>query len=212
MKITEGESYSVNELLDHLWAELESGRIKDVKAKAAVLELFEKYRGERAVFRPSGKAWGRSPFNPNAWRRLDDSELIPGFRRPRERRRWSSATKVEVLTKTAGHCYSCGQKLGGVVPTDICHIIPFSAGGSDEVENLLPGCRICNRVRQNFTPHQIQRILSIGSVLVREVDRETKLGRDVFSFLKSDDARRQMNRKYKDFSLLVYQQSKEPNH
>ena len=208
-----GDSYPVDDILKFLWKELESGRIKDVKAKAAVLELFEKHRGERAVFSPHGPKWGSSAFNPNAWERPGGGELIVGFRQQRERRRYSANTKEKVLMKTDGHCYSCGQKLAGF-PFDICHIIPFSVGGSDEIENLLPGCRVCNRIRQNFTPHQIQRILSIGSVLVREVDRETRLGNDVFAFLETEDARRRMNRKYKDFSLLVYQrslQSRQPN-
>lgn len=132
-------------------------------------------------------------------------DLITGYRKPRARKPFSPKTRKEVAAKTDGHCYSCGHKFESLSEIWIEHIIPFSLGGSDEVHNLLPGCRVCNYTRQNFTPHQIQRMLSIGSVLVREIDKKSALGEEVLDFLKSEDARREKKRKHKDQSFLVYE-------
>lgn len=203
-----GTSYVVREILEVLHCDLESGRVKDVRGKYPLLELFEPHCDEHAIFSPFGGAWGMSPYNPNVWKKPDGSDLTVGYRKPRARKPFTRKVRLEVMAKTGGHCYSCGQHLSDPSSVWIEHIIPFSTGGSDAIENLLPGCRICNYTRQNFTPHQIQRILSIGSVLVREIDSETDLGSSVLMFLESEDARRASKRKHKDYGFLVYK--KEP--
>jgi hypothetical protein len=173
----------------------------------ALLELFEPHKEASAIFTPCGSAWGQSPYNPNVWKREDGEDLIEGFRRPRARKPFSLKTRLEVMAKTGGHCYSCGEKFNDPSEVWIEHIIAFSVGGSDELDNLLPGCHICNYTRQNFTPHQIKRILSIGSVMVREIDKETEFGNAALNFLEKEDARRTAKRKHQDQSFLVYKRN-----
>lgn len=45
-------------------------------------------------------------------------------------------------------CAYCGQ-VGGKLEVD--HVIPFSKGGSDEVDNLITSCRRCNRQKKDKT-------------------------------------------------------------
>jgi hypothetical protein len=200
----EFEKYPVSKIIEILLSDMESGRVEDVKGKMPLIELFEKEKEASATYTPFGSAWGSSPYNPNVWKNENGEDLITGYRKPRARKPFSPKTRKEVSEKTDGHCYSCGHKFQSLSEIWIEHIIPFSLGGSDEPQNLLPGCRICNYTRQNFTPHQIQRMLSIGSVLVREIDKETNLGSEVLDFLKSEDDRRAKKRKHKDQSFLVY--------
>lgn len=200
-----GQEYPVSQIIEVLRQDIESGRLGLVNEKMQLLELYEPYRREKAIFKPFGGPWGNTPLNPNTWKKSDGSDLITGYRSPRARKPFSQKLRAEVMAKTDGHCYSCGQKFIAASEVWIEHIIAFSVGGSDTIENLLPGCRICNYTRQNFTPNQIQRILSIGSVLVREIDKQTTLGQNVLAFLRSEDLRRKARRKHADYGFLVFE-------
>jgi hypothetical protein len=204
---TANQAYLVTQILKVLYRDLETGRVQDVYGKIPLLELFEEHKDESAIFTPFGGAWGQSPYNPNVWKKDNGEDLIQGYRKPRARKPFPLKTRLAVMEKTAGHCYSCGEKFNDPSEVWIEHVIAFSAGGSDELDNLLPGCRICNYTRQNFTPHQIKRILSIGSVMVREIDKESAIGNDALTFLEKEDVRRASKRKHENQSFLVYKSS-----
>lgn len=51
-----------------------------------------------------------------------------------------------VLRRDNFRCVICGK--GGLLEVD--HIVPWSAGGSDDVDNLRTLCRRCNQERSNF--------------------------------------------------------------
>jgi 5-methylcytosine-specific restriction endonuclease McrA len=199
-----GVRYPVLQIIQELTDDLESGRVSDVDGKTPLIELFEKVREQIAVYTPFGSGWDSSPYNPKVWKTEDDKDLISGYREGRSRKTFSQAVRKAVSDKTDGHCYSCGRKFNDVSEIWIKHIIAFSVGGSDELSNLLPGCRICNYTRQNFTPKTIQRILSIGSVMVRQIDKETPIGQETLSFLVQEDDRLAKSSKHKDQSFLVY--------
>jgi hypothetical protein len=198
-----GEEYPVAQIIEVVRKDIESGRLGGVQDKLQLLELFEPHRSERAVFKPFGGTWGDSPRNPNAWKKTDGSDLIPGYRQPRARKPFTKKIRAEVMAKTNGHCYSCGHKFESPSEVWIEHIIAFSTGGSNTIENLLPGCRICNYTRSKHTPRKIQRILTIGSVLVDEIDRQTTLGKDLLAFLQATETRRRSKRKHADYGFLV---------
>ncbi|MBC8125749.1 MAG: HNH endonuclease [Gloeobacteraceae cyanobacterium ES-bin-144] len=200
-----GREYPVSQIIEVLRKDIESGRLGFVHEKMQLLELYEPHRSEHAVFTPFGGSWGGTPLNPNTWKKQDGGDLIPGYRQPRKRKPFSKKLRIEVIAKTNGHCYSCGQKFNTPSEVWIEHIIAFSIGGSDTIENLLPGCRICNYTRQNFTPNQIQRILSVGSVLVREMDKATNLGSDILTFLRAEDTRRRSRRRHESYGFLVFE-------
>ncbi|MBX3417046.1 MAG: HNH endonuclease [Pirellulaceae bacterium] len=197
-----GKEYKVSEVISTLNQRLDAGEVKDAFDKARLVKLLEPYSGEVAVFKPTGKGWGKSPFNPRTWHTLDGKNLIPGLKR--SRKKITPAMKKKVWAKTGGFCYSCGEKLSRGNKMWIEHITPFSAGGSDELDNLLPGCKLCNWTRRNHIPHQIRRILSVGAQMIKQMDQETELGKKVESFMEKKDRDLEKTRKKSDGGLLVY--------
>lgn len=62
----------------------------------------------------------------------------------------STVTKVwqSVYSDFEAKCLMCNKneiKLSDRSTWEVSHVIPFSAGGSDELDNLRPLCRACNR-------------------------------------------------------------------
>jgi 5-methylcytosine-specific restriction endonuclease McrA len=66
---------------------------------------------------------------------------------------WVSICKI-VFKRDGYICQYCG-KIGGKLECD--HIIPFSAGGSDELENLTTSCQKCNRQKKDKTVEDFRR-------------------------------------------------------
>lgn len=58
---------------------------------------------------------------------------------------WQELRK-KVFIRDSFTCSYCG-KIGGILECD--HIIPFSKGGSNELENLTTACRKCNRQKKD---------------------------------------------------------------
>ena len=48
-------------------------------------------------------------------------------------------------------CQYCGV-VGGILEVD--HIVPFSKGGSEDMNNLITSCKTCNREKYNKTPEE----------------------------------------------------------
>lgn len=51
----------------------------------------------------------------------------------------------EIFSGTCKLCENSNFELGERDKWEICHIVPFSRGGKDELWNLRPLCRKCNR-------------------------------------------------------------------
>lgn len=197
-------SYPVSEIIPILLSYLESGNIRDVSDKARIVGLLDPYVSEKAIFRPFSTGWGASPYNLSTWRSLNGDKLVKGYKDIRRRKIFSEKTRTQVIAKTGGYCYSCGEKFKNPCEVWIEHIIPFSVGGSDEMENLLPGCKLCNWTRRNFSPSKIRRILSVGSVAVQQLDKETDLGKAFHAFLEKEELRRAKARKSDHEGYLVF--------
>lgn len=58
---------------------------------------------------------------------------------------WKLLTKI-IFQRDNFTCQYCG-KIGGKLECD--HIVPFSQGGSDEIENLITACQKCNRSKRD---------------------------------------------------------------
>lgn len=54
------------------------------------------------------------------------------------------AIKQIILDKTGGICAKCGRPLP-IEKTTIDHLIPKYRGGTDEISNLIPMCKRCNK-------------------------------------------------------------------
>lgn len=52
--------------------------------------------------------------------------------------------KRTILEKTGGVCAKCGRRLP-LEKTTIDHLIPKYRGGTNEISNLIPMCKQCNK-------------------------------------------------------------------
>ena len=81
------------------------------------------------------------------------------------------------------------------------HVIPHSLGGSNDSDNLLPSCRLCNSVRSNHTPEYVRQILFLGSVIIREVNCHSPLGIAINECVRLREKRLASKRKYPDLAM-----------
>ncbi|WP_284677328.1 HNH endonuclease [Streptomyces sp. Tu10] len=65
----------------------------------------------------------------------------------RRRRRFRTWEWLCVLEANEGCCVYCGAR-----SQTMDHVIPFSAGGTDHLSNLVPACYDCNRRKSDRTP------------------------------------------------------------
>jgi 5-methylcytosine-specific restriction endonuclease McrA len=63
--------------------------------------------------------------------------------------------KKQVLAKTQGRCWYCGNKLSPQWEHD--HSIPRSRGGAFHPDNLVPCCRGCNKSKNARTSNEFKR-------------------------------------------------------
>lgn len=64
----------------------------------------------------------------------------------------SKATRVAVYSKYNGHCAYCGRKIE-YKDMQVDHFKPLGAyaeenRGTDDIENLMPSCRMCNHYKR----------------------------------------------------------------
>lgn len=81
-------------------------------------------------------------------------EVQPKRRRrrsARERKIWERVKK-EIL-KLEKRCQLCGTE----TPLEVAHIVPFSRGGSDSIDNLLVLCSNCHRKMAPTEPIEVRR-------------------------------------------------------
>lgn len=114
-------------------------------------ELVDKYGSEYSSFRQ----FCIVVISKFGWQNLDaiqkefDEKTFYGlqFKRMYETnvKRWKTISK-RVFARDSYTCAYCGQ-IGGVLEVD--HVVPFSKGGSDALDNLVTSCRKCNRQKKD---------------------------------------------------------------
>lgn len=101
------------------------------------------------------------------------------------KRRSGALTAVQrtlVLAKTAGTCHVCGDSAGPRWQAD--HVIHHHLG-KHSVDNYLPVCRQCNRLRWSHRPEVLRLILLLGTYAKREIRHKTALGQELAALLVS---------------------------
>ena len=93
----------------------------------------------------------------------------------------------QVWDKTKGHCHFCGDPVeyekrgwnGGDLTGywEVDHIIQRGKGGSDSVDNCLPACTRCNRLRWHRSGERIRELLLFGLVAKDEIKKRTSIGK-----------------------------------
>lgn len=95
-----------------------------------------------------------------------------------------------IFLKTSGHCHFCGdslvfrkygckdlEDLAGAWEAD--HVIQRGKGGSKKVENCLPACVRCNRLRWHRTGKNLRDLLLFGLIASVEIRNKTALGKQL---------------------------------
>lgn len=83
---------------------------------------------------------------------LIEDKIIPFYKRNKRGRLQDKNNKLwkeivkQVFLRDNYTCQYCG-KVGGKLEAD--HIIPFSKGGTDDMDNLVTACRKCNRQKRD---------------------------------------------------------------
>ena len=96
--------------------------------------------------------------------------LLPG----KARRSLTQKERLEVQKKTSSTCHFCGGKLNRRWQAD--HVIAHLFGGECSVENCLPICIECNRLRWSYPPEVLRLMLRFGRYAKQEIRHGTKLG------------------------------------
>lgn len=96
-----------------------------------------------------------------------------------------------IFDKTEGHCHFCGDSviferrgwkegdLEGYWEVD--YIIQRGKGGATSVDNCLPACTRCNRLRWHRTGAQVRELLFLGLVARDEIRRGSDVGQAILS-------------------------------
>lgn len=109
----------------------------------------------------------------------------------------------EIFSKTNGHCHFCGdplilEKYGWKDLNDLDgaweldHIIQRGKGGKKEVENCLPACVRCNRLRWHRKGDDIRELILLGLTAKDEIKMGSDIGKEI---LKLKDKRIEANRR-----------------
>src|SRR5262245_6303698 len=100
-------------------------------------------------------------------------------RPPRQEHRGSltPALRKQIWAKTGGTCHVCGGRAGKRWQAD--HVVPWKLGGTREVDNYLPICRECNRLRWSHDPKVIRLVLRMGVYAKHAIRHNTALGKEM---------------------------------
>ena len=71
-----------------------------------------------------------------------------------QRRNFSVSERSAVYTKTEGHCAICG-KFVPYTEFTVDHIVPLAKGGSNDLSNPQCACGVCNRIKQDILPEEL---------------------------------------------------------
>lgn len=73
--------------------------------------------------------------------------------------------RMAVLDRYGGRCAYCGATLTlgrkGDTAFQVDHLHPRYLGGTDEMDNLVPACRICNHYKKTFSIEQFREQLAL---------------------------------------------------
>jgi hypothetical protein len=132
------------------------------------------------------------------------SDIRRIFARPKNqkskstRRGLSASRRKTVRDITGGVCHVCGGKLGSGWQAD--HVVPVKLGGAHVVENFLPICAECNRLRWSYSPQVLRLIIRMGVYVKHEIRQQTALGQQLVELASKrishtrDRRRQQRNR------------------
>jgi hypothetical protein len=96
-----------------------------------------------------------------------------------------------IFDKTHGHCHFCGDPVRferrgwnerGHGYWEVDHTIQRHKGGGNRVDNYLPACTRCNRLRWHRKGRELREIIFLGLLAQKQIKRKSgpsRLGREL---------------------------------
>ncbi len=120
----------------------------------------------------------------------------------------TTATLNIIFSRTSGHCHFCGDRLffsrqgmkkgqSEKGSWEVDHVIQKDKGGKNSVENYLPACVRCNRLRWHSKGRHLRELLVLGLIATKEIKRKTATGEKIRE-LKKKRIRDNMKRRNND--------------
>jgi hypothetical protein len=102
---------------------------------------------------------------------------------------YSAAERRIIFDKTQGVCHFCGDPLifekydlrreEVIGSWNIDHVNQRWKGGAESIENCLPACVTCNRLRWNRPGANLREALFLGIIAIKEMRRGSVLGKQL---------------------------------
>lgn len=73
--------------------------------------------------------------------------------------------RQKVYDKYNGHCAYCGKAIS-IKDMQVDHILPQRNGGTDDIDNLNPSCRLCNHYKRAYSIESF-RDFALGGLIDR---------------------------------------------
>lgn len=67
-----------------------------------------------------------------------------------KRKRLTKEERGIIYELFEGRCAYCGKEIG-ISEMQVDHIIPLRNGGADDISNMYPACRPCNKYKSTYT-------------------------------------------------------------
>lgn len=77
----------------------------------------------------------------------------------KKRKKINSTERQLVYDKCKGHCAYCGCEIT-IKQMQVDHVYPFNLGGDDDISNMLPACRPCNKYKHTLTLEKFREAIS----------------------------------------------------
>lgn len=94
-----------------------------------------------------------------------------------KRKRLNKAERAIILKYTNRKCHICGGDIDDRWQAD--HVRAHSGGGKHALDNYLPAHSTCNNYRWDYLPEEFELILKLGVWSKTQVERGTKIGREI---------------------------------
>jgi HNH endonuclease len=117
-----------------------------------------------------------------------------------------------IWEKTNGHCHFCGdpvslrkrgyrrQRADGCWEVD--HVVQRHKGGVGSIENFLPACASCNRLRWHRRGAALRELLVLGIIAKSEIEKLTETGKELVRLRAGHVSRTARRRKWPSVAQL----------
>jgi 5-methylcytosine-specific restriction endonuclease McrA len=100
-----------------------------------------------------------------------------------------------ILRKTGGRCHICGGLIDASARWEADHVFRHCVGGGNESDNYLAAHGLCNTVRWDHLPKEMQWVMKIGVWARKQMEGKSELGVNMLGSFFENERRRVMRQK-----------------